>query len=233
MFSFDGSFDYSSIDELDHRRFSMDPTPYISNGWDTRPTPPPSQKNVSKEVSSYTHRKPSIKSSTPTPSTALVTSVPTIEEINSYLGGHVPFKSKKTPSGTSLKMVSAPSPDNAKKELDHVLTNVLGLIPNDRLHVGINEHLRQHFRAIRTNAENMNCERWLLSLHHREDKLRDFEFKFKEKVETLNESEIELILQLRDCVNHCWENDINMNVPCPMLLDTKEDFDNFRGVTFL
>ena len=59
MFSFDGSFDYSSIDELDYRRFSMDPTPYVSNGWDTRPTPPPSQKNVSKEVSSYTHRKPS------------------------------------------------------------------------------------------------------------------------------------------------------------------------------
>ena len=61
MFSFDGSFDYSSIDELDFRRFSMDPTSiaHISNGWDTRPVLPPSQKNISKEVSSCIHRKPS------------------------------------------------------------------------------------------------------------------------------------------------------------------------------
>ena len=113
-----------------------------------------------------------------------------MEELNSYLGGHMPFKSKKPPSGTSLKMVSASSPDNAKKELDHVLTNVLGLTPNDRLHVCINEHLRQHSRAIMANVENMTCETWLLSLNHNEDRLRNFEFKSKGKIETLNESEI-------------------------------------------
>ena len=64
MFSFDGSFDYSSIDELDFRRFSMDPTSiaHISNGWDTRPVLPPSQKNISKEFSSCIHRKPSSSS---------------------------------------------------------------------------------------------------------------------------------------------------------------------------
>ena len=93
---------------------------------------------------------------------------------------------------------------SAKQELDHALTNILGLTPDDRLHVGINEHLRQHCRTIRTNVENIDCDAWLLSLHHRGDNLRDFEFKFKEKVETLNESEIELILQLRDYVDHCW-----------------------------
>ena len=42
---------------------------HISNGWDTRPTPPPSQKHASKEVSSEICRKPSIESSTSTPST--------------------------------------------------------------------------------------------------------------------------------------------------------------------
>ena len=96
-------------------------------------------------------------------------------------------------------------PDNAKKELDHVFTNVLGLTPKDRLHVCINEHLRQHCRAIMTNVENIACEKWLLSLNLHEDKLRNFEFKSKVKFETLNESEIELILQLSDCVSHCWE----------------------------
>ena len=61
MFSFDGSFDYSSIDELDFRRVTNHPTSdaYFSNGWDTRPVLPPSQKNISKEVSTYIHSDPS------------------------------------------------------------------------------------------------------------------------------------------------------------------------------
>ena len=75
---------------------------------------------------------------------------------------------------------------SAKQELDHVLTNVLGLTPNDRLHVCIKEHLRQHCRTIMTNIENMTCEKWLLSLNYNEEKLRNFEFKFKGNFEMLN-----------------------------------------------
>ena len=42
----------------------------------------------------------------------------------------------------------------------------------------------------------------------------------------LNQSEIQLILQLKYCVIHYWETDISDSL-CPMLASTKEDFDNF------
>ena len=82
-----------------------------------------------------------------------------------------------------------------------------------------------------TNVERIDCDELFGSLH--EVKLRNIDFKFEGNSETLNEYEIELILQLIDCIDHCWENCINIYDPVPMLHDAKEDFDNFRKATFL
>ena len=53
------------------------------------------------------------------------------------------------------------------------------------------------------NIENMTCDRFFRSLHHHEIKLRKLKFEFEEKLETLNENEIQIIHQLRDYVDHC------------------------------
>ena len=102
---------------------------------------------------------------------------------------------------------------SAKQELDHVLTSILGLTTNDRLHVCTNEHLRQCSRIIMTNVDSIDCDKLIGSLNHPEDKLRNIEFKFEGNFETLNESEIELILQLRHYVDHCWKTTSTSMIP--------------------
>ena len=77
----------------------------------------------------------------------------------------------------------------------------------------------------------MNYDRLFGILHHHEIKLRKLNFEFEGKLETLNENEIKLILQLKDYVDHFYENGINMYGSCLMLHDTKHEIDNFRRVS--
>ena len=100
---------------------------------------------------------------------------------------------------------------SAKQELDHVLTSILGLITNVRLNVCINGYLRQNCRMVMTNVERIDCDKIFGSLH--EVKLRNLDFKFEGNSETLNESEIELILQLRHYVDHCWKTTSTSMIP--------------------
>ena len=49
---------------------------------------------------------------------------------------------------------------------------------------------------------------------------------------TLNKTEAKLLPKQRDHIDYFYENDINMHPFHPMLHDTKEDFNNFKRVSF-
>ena len=96
-----------------------------------------------------------------------------------------------------------------KEEINHALTNILGLTCQDRLHAYIDEHLRQCSHMVVINIESMDCDVLFRSLQLHENKLRKLNFKFEGKLETLNGPEIQLILQFRDNTIHFWEADIS------------------------
>ena len=118
-----------------------------------------------------------------------------------------------------------------KEELDHDVTNILGLTCKDRLHACTNECLNQCSQMFVIKIENIACDRLFWILHYHEIKLRKINFELEGKLETLNENQIQLILQLRDYVNNCCQNDIYIHAYYPILHDTKHDVDNFKIIS--
>ena len=91
-----------------------------------------------------------------------------------------------------------------KEELNQVLTTILGLTCQDMLHAYINECLHQHSQLVMIIIDHMTCMRFFRSLSLHDEKKRELRFEFEGKLETLNEPEIQLILQFRDYVIHYW-----------------------------
>ena len=74
---------------------------------------------------------------------------------------------------------------------------------------------------VNINIENTTCDRLFLSIQPNEDKLQNHNFEFEDNLVALSAPEVQLILDLRDCVEYYFDNDVNMHTaftPCHIAL---------------
>lgn len=77
-------------------------------------------------------------------------------------------------------------------ELDHTLTNILGLVPKCKFYVGIDKHLIQYSQKLDVKIENITCNRLFPSirLHPNEVKLQKLIFEFENNLVVLSKPEV-------------------------------------------